>query len=541
MSYASGADRLSAWSAEFEALRTRNGLVHGWGRVRGACAAPARAWLEIRGADGELCAKIPSAIGKQRAAGGGVEVDLVLYGPLKRPLPESMACTLVLELADGLQARLPVPRPEAISSAKDLAGLLSLPWKHYFLRGMQLVRYGEVGPLFRKMWNMTQTLLASGRNADALLKLAAASGNPLALIIDHDLGGGANLFRNGFAKRLEAEGLVPVLLTAQHGMLAYQLQFSERGRIRLGYERSLEDLFAALAKADFTRVVFNNIVSFPDPCGLVKALSGLLAQGRAGKFLFLLHDYYSVCPAWLLLDDGGSYCGVPDAARCDTCLPRNATPFLDFSATLDIRVWRQAWLTLLRHAEEVRCFSGESRKILIKAHPALLPEKITVVPHALEHVRLTKVRLQDRGAPVVGIVGNIVRAKGSRVVRDLARHIKAAGLPVRLVIIGTIDEELDADVANVTGPYRPDQLPALVEAHGVNVGFFPSVWPETFSYVAQEMMEMGLPVLAFALGAPMERIGGYERGATVELGGPDVILAGVQSLYRTHVQTAKTS
>jgi glycosyltransferase involved in cell wall biosynthesis len=43
----------------------------------------------------------------------------------------------------------------------------------------------------------------------------------------------------------------------------------------------------------------------------------------------------------------------------------------------------------------------------------------------------------------------------------------------------------------------------------VNVLFFPSIWPETFSYVVGEMMALGLPIVAFDLGAPGERLRDY--------------------------------
>ncbi len=52
-------------------------------------------------------------------------------------------------------------------------------------------------------------------------------------------------------------------------------------------------------------------------------------------------------------------------------------------------------------------------------------------------------------------------------------------------------------------------MPDLVEAHGINMFLFPSIWPETFSYVVAEMTALELPVVAFDLGAPAERLRGY--------------------------------
>jgi glycosyltransferase involved in cell wall biosynthesis len=55
-------------------------------------------------------------------------------------------------------------------------------------------------------------------------------------------------------------------------------------------------------------------------------------------------------------------------------------------------------------------------------------------------------------------------------------------------------------------------LADLVEGCGANVFLLPSVWPETFSYVAEELMQMGVPLAVFDLGAPAERVARYAEG-----------------------------
>ena len=64
----------------------------------------------------------------------------------------------------------------------------------------------------------------------------------------------------------------------------------------------------------------------------------------------------------------------------------------------------------------------------------------------------------------------------------------------------------------VLGRYRREDMPAIVEKYGINVAFFASICPETFSYTVQELMMMGLPVVCFDIGAPSERVRAYEWG-----------------------------
>ena len=76
-------------------------------------------------------------------------------------------------------------------------------------------------------------------------------------------------------------------------------------------------------------------------------------------------------------------------------------------------------------------------------------------------------------------------------------------------MIGALDIALKSDRLRVTGAYRHEDLVDLIEAHGVNLLFFPSICPETFSYVTEEMIRLDLPIVAFDLGAPGERLRNY--------------------------------
>ena len=59
------------------------------------------------------------------------------------------------------------------------------------------------------------------------------------------------------------------------------------------------------------------------------------------------------------------------------------------------------------------------------------------------------------------------------------------------------------------GSDEREDLPDLIEAHAINMFLFPSIWPETFSYVVAGLTALKLPVVAFDLGAPAERLRSY--------------------------------
>lgn len=530
---------MNSWTADIKSLQTRNSLLHGWGKLQGSGEPPSKAWLQVRRGEGGGIGKIAAIFGKfyRSAEGHYTNIDFVLYGALEG-LPNSQdTFSLILEWPDSRQIQLAAPLPRNIPPSRGMTHFMALPWKHYFTQGMQLIRQGQSGLLLGKLARMTLTFLSSGCDPVRLLQWMEAEGKPLALVLDHDLGGGANLYRHSLMDRLAAEGFAPVLLTAHHGILAYQLVAKRgEGRPRTAHVDDLNALFEALSGANFGCVVFNNILSFPAPIALVDALTNWLRQKRVEQFLFLVHDHYCICPSWLLLNDVGKYCGIPDISVCASCLPENTSPFLEFACGIDIVSWRVVWGALLQEAGEIRCFSNTTRNLLLRAHPEVNPKRVSVVPHTLDHVRLRRVTLKDPGWPVIGVIGHIGYHKGGEVVRDLANHIQIAEKKAHIVVIGTIEYDLPKKSTTITGPYRPEQLPNILETHGVNIGFFPSICPETFSYVTEEMIMMGLPVLAFDLGAPGERVSTYGRGIVLPQGEPENILDAVDKLYQIHIR-----
>jgi len=115
----------------------------------------------------------------------------------------------------------------------------------------------------------------------------------------------------------------------------------------------------------------------------------------------------------------------------------------------------------------------------------------------------------DHSAPlVVGIVGEITYQKGAAIVQALVDILDREALDVRVVVIGALDAAHKSPRLAVTGPYKREDLVDIIEAHGVNMLFFPSIWPETFSYVVAELAMLQAPIVAFDLGAPAERLRG---------------------------------
>jgi glycosyltransferase involved in cell wall biosynthesis len=189
-----------------------------------------------------------------------------------------------------------------------------------------------------------------------------------------------------------------------------------------------------------------------------------------------------------------------------TCLKRHQGSYIALSPPTEIGPWRAIWGRGLSAADEVRCFSESTRKLIARAYPDLEPGRVTVIPHRIDF-RPKRLPKPDSAAPlVIGVIGQISAQKGALVIEEVLAEIDRDGLDVRVAVIGTLDVAVRSKRLTVTGAYRREDLVDLIEAHGVNMLFFPSICPETFSYVIEEMILLGLPIVAFDLGAPGERL-----------------------------------
>ena len=122
-----------------------------------------------------------------------------------------------------------------------------------------------------------------------------------------------------------------------------------------------------------------------------------------------------------------------------------------------------------------------------------------------------KFSLPDDGVPTVGVLGAIGPVKGARRLERLVALTRQTRLPLRWVLIGYLDRQYlpiqDEDaVFTVHGPYRPAEIPALLDHYRVRLTVFPSAGPETFSYTLTESFAAGRPALVPPIGALGERV-----------------------------------
>ncbi|HSQ79974.1 MAG TPA: glycosyltransferase [Casimicrobiaceae bacterium] len=335
------------------------------------------------------------------------------------------------------------------------------------------------------------------------------------VVFDHSMGGGANVYRRTIVDERLAAGATVLLCTYNLPTLDYRLHLmqgagnSDQGKVfRISSFLSLE---AVVAEPAVDELFLNSPVSFDEPLIFVEWLAALREGNPRLRLTVAVNDYFPVCPSFVLLNADGRYCGIPAVTECAACLARHRASYVRLSPPTEIGPWRAIWGRCLAAADEVRCFSQSTQTLLRRAYPSLPARRISVIPHRIDFAPARLPRPDPAQPLTIGIVGQISVQKGALIVKEMLARIDRDALDIRVAVIGALDIRVDSKRLQVTGPYQREDLVDLIEAQRVNMIFFPSICPETFSYVVEEMLRLRLPIVAFDLGAPAERLRGQDN------------------------------
>jgi glycosyltransferase involved in cell wall biosynthesis len=520
-----------------DSIALRDDLAFGWGWFLADAAPAAHLRIVIRHRSGPESRLVCSQGGSRtdieaahpdipHAGSAGFIVQGRIRGEWAGARSELQA-----ELTDGTRLALPIDGfpfrfMEAAANVESLRAKAAA--------ALALLRAGDIGGFLHRAWRV---LAGAWRRRLPQPTLAAAqpASRRMRVIFDHAMGGGANRFRERLAADIAAAGGCACIVVPDLPKLAYRLRILDANGSTESSCGSLSDLLGFLDCQQLDAIELNDLVSFDDPLA-VAAWSLWHAQHGVPVRVYL-HDFHVACPSWTLIDADGRYCGVPAPEVCARCLPRLEIPFLALLPPTDIPQWRAAWSALLHAAERIVAFSAASIAILRRAYPDLDPSRIALRPHTVDYLPVAApapvLSAVDQARPlVIGVVGNISRHKGSDIVWEMAALIHARQLPVRIAVIGAIENAVHSAVVRVLGPYRAEQLPQLLAEAGVDVCLLPSVCPETYSYVTAELMQLQMPLAVFDLGAPAERVAGYARGRIIPEVSAHAALATIHALHR---------
>ncbi|MDP4005511.1 glycosyltransferase, partial [Methylobacterium sp. NEAU K] len=348
-----------------------------------------------------------------------------------------------------------------------------------------------------------------GRARLDLYRLARHFSGRAVLFVTHSWGGGIQRHIDDMIARLKDEGVSVVLLSVDRDR-NIQINVSYRSREFL-YLPSLDSLYLprdADEVAGFIDRLAPRLIHVHSLAGLrwsaARALMDLVS-GSGRPYAWTLHDFSPVCHRNHLVMPDGRACGLAPVPVCRDCLAMDADGFEE----PDPGERRAAFGRFLSGATRVFAPSRDTAARIGRVYPDLA---ITVRPHLEPDLRVRATALRRPGrVRRVAVLGAISATKGGLLLQALATDAQDRDLPLRFAVVGFSDPALAGGLARVgvtqTGRYAgDDEALDLVWRVSADLVLLPAIWPETYSYALTLGLRTGLPVVAFDLGAPGERL-----------------------------------
>jgi len=352
----------------------------------------------------------------------------------------------------------------------------------------------------------------------------------ISLLIDHAMGGGANIVSERWSREWLNAGNALLTLRFNASRLVYELQYSDMAQSRSVLVADFKRLVPFIEKIRLASIEVNSLVSYPDIFGMLK----FIVRQKTGKGVplkYYVHDFHALCDSWSLLNQHEIFCELPAPSICNQCIATRTEVFPVLHGSRDIKDWRSQWRRFLAACDTIQFFSESSRLVFERVYKGILSSgKFLVNPHASLRFPEESVSPVYGNPFVIGVVGNISIAKGANILRDMARLILKEELPFKIVVIGNVETYEPSEAYFATGSYLREELPGLLKKHEVGLCFLPSICPETFSFVVSEVMQLQFPLLCFNLGAQAERIAGYDRGFIIDEPTAEAALKQVQKI-----------
>ncbi len=372
------------------------------------------------------------------------------------------------------------------------------------------IRHPEYWPLVARFCD-EDSLFRVRRNVDVKrLKYHLSKYKGVILHVLHSLGGGTEGYARDVAQMLLGYSFEFVFARPDHVGRLTMAAYSARDMPNLIFNCAddADQVNKLFNEINLSRMHFHNVIGFSPEA--TKFISNINIQQT-----ITLHDYVSICPQLNLLNQRLQYCGVPPAKICNTCLREKHPPVPADS----ISAWRREWHATLRKADRVIAPSYFVKDAVAKVFPDVL---VSVVPHYEERRYETSAerKTSDSAIREIAVLGNLSLHKGRDIIYSCALDSYVRCLPLQFVIFGSIDLEENQFGTKLRkmGTYERANLGDYLSRTQCRIGFLPSVWPETFSYVLSEFLAFGLYPVVLNLGAQAERLSAAGIGCILEIG-----------------------
>lgn len=323
------------------------------------------------------------------------------------------------------------------------------------------------------------------------------------LFINNSCGGGTKIYQDNLINKWERDKRIYLIeLLSDLKTICFTIYRDGQNRkFYFNLKNMNEKQFCNLVKAfNIDYIYINQLLTYP----IEKIINFIMATKL--KYIFFVHDFYSVCPEYTLLNQNRVYCNAEkNIEKCSLCLKKQNNIICK-----DIKYWRKIFEDFLSKAIKVIAPSESTAKIIKSYYPKL---NIVVKEHDIpEYIHKTfNLEFLKKDKLNVAVIGAINEIKGSNIIYDLVENIRKEKLPINIKIIGITNLQSEYykskdGILEITGRYNNNNISDLLAKYQIGLVVISSIVPETYSYTTSEAIYSGYPIIVFDIGAPADRV-----------------------------------
>ncbi|MGC8735742.1 MAG: glycosyltransferase, partial [Dissulfurimicrobium sp.] len=380
-----------------------------------------------------------------------------------------------------------------------------------------------------------------------IISMPGLESKPVILHITHSWGGGIEEWIRDFSNVRDKAVNIVLKSIGNSGVYGYRLalftNIKDTNPIR-SWELSLPILCSKASNIEYRRILNQIIKEFSVDAIIISSFIGhsfdVISSNK--KTVIVCHDYYPFCPAITTYFDG--VCAKCDFDSLSSCIYHNKSNLLMNSPEFSAREWlnlRGEYVRLIKsHGVSLVAPSKSAVERLCALESRFSPLDFTVIPHgylfndfsvALDGDRSLRPYPMAHSKMRAIVLGQLKREKGLHLLQEVC-HGLSQYVDIYLVGCGEKAKQSLSDarcIKEIIERYDRSDLPGIIKGIAPDFGLLLSVWPETFSYVLSELMILGVPPVATALGSFKDRIIDGVNGFLFEPSG-DALLERVRLL-----------
>ena len=251
-----------------------------------------------------------------------------------------------------------------------------------------------------------------------------------------------------------------------------------------------------------------------------------------------LHDFYSICPTFNLLDETNTYCGGLCTSTPGDCTLQSSWFTGNFPRLKNaaVHLHREKIAAGIEVCDALVTTSQFAADLHTDYFP-VLKEKL----HLIEHGR--DLQWEDfSSAPVAGqkvrilCQGNMIAAKGLVILAQLMRLDRAGRQLFEFHFLGNHEKEaaISEESGGVWhGRYEREKLSGYLAKIRPSYAIVASIWPETYCHTLTESWAAGIPVFTSNLGTLRERVEKQGGGWLLDYTSPENWYRGMVEVLET--------